>query len=128
MSHFTRVKTKMVEADYITQALSDLGYEWEAGEVRVRGFAGAQRKADIRVKMGLLSAEIGFVQSADGYDLVADWSIVRGVNQERFTNQVMQRYAYHAACAQLQQQGFSLVNEETQADGQVRLTLRRISS
>ena len=128
MSHFSRVKTKMVEADYITQALTDLGYQWESGEVQVRGFAGARRKADIRVKMGALSAEIGFIKTPQGYDLLADWSMVRGISRERFTNQVMQRYAYHAARAQLEKQGFNLISEETQADGQVRLVLRRVSA
>ena len=128
MSHFSRVKTKMVEVDYITQSLNDLGYDWERGEVQVRGFAGARRKADIRVKMGALSAEIGFIKTPQGYDLVADWSMVRGVSRERFTNQVMQRYAYHAARDQLEKQGFNLVSEETQADGQVRLVLRRVNA
>lgn len=128
MSHFSRVKTRMVEADYITQALNDLGYEWESGEVQVRGFAGDRRKADIRVKMGALSAEIGFIKTPQGYDLVADWSMVRGISRERFTNQVMQRYAYHAARDQLEKQGFNLVSEETQADGQVRLVLRRVNT
>ncbi len=126
MSHFSRVRTKMVEADFITQALSDLGYEWERGEVQVRGFGGAKRQADIRVCMAL-SAEIGFIQTPQGYDLVADWSMVRDISRERFTNQVTQRYAYHAARSQLEQQGFNLVSEETQADGQVRLVLRRVS-
>lgn len=128
MSHFSRISTKMVEADYITQALDDLRYEWESGEVLVRGFAGARRKANIRVKMGALSADIGFIKTQQGYDLVADWSMVRGISRERFTNQVMQRYAYHAARAQLEKQGFKLVSEETQADGQVRLVLRRVSA
>jgi hypothetical protein len=117
----------MVEADFITQALSDLGYEWERGEVQVRGFGGAKRQADIRVCMGALSAEIGFIQTPQGYDLVADWSMVRDISRERFTNQVTQRYAYHAARSQLEQQGFNLVSEETQSDGQVRLVLRRVS-
>ena len=128
MSHFSRIKTKMVEADYITQALDDLGYEWESGEVLVHGFAGARRKANIRVKMAALSAEIGFIQTPQGYDLVADWAMVRGINRDKFTNQVMQRYAYHAARAQLEKQGFNLVSEETQADGQVRLVLRRVNA
>ena len=40
----------------------------------------------------------------------------------------MQRYAYYAARDQLEKQGFNLVSEETQADGQLRLVLRRVNT
>ena len=35
MSHFTRLKTQMVEKEYLTQALRDLGYGYEEGSVKV---------------------------------------------------------------------------------------------
>ncbi|MBN2548052.1 MAG: DUF1257 domain-containing protein [Anaerolineales bacterium] len=125
MSHFTRIRTQMVELDYITKALDDLGYEWQAGDQTLHGFAGARRKVAIRVKTGFLSQNIGFIKSDQGFDLVADWSLVRSITRDKFNQQVTQRYAYHAARAKLEAQGFSLISEEKQPDGQVRLVLRR---
>ena len=52
MSHFSRVKTRMVEADYITQALNDLGYEWERGEVQIPRFRRRSPKSRYPCKNG----------------------------------------------------------------------------
>ena len=125
MSHFTRIKTQMVDPDLITRALADLGYEWERGDLSVRGFGLNRRQVEIKVKRSALSAEIGFMKSGGFYEIVADWSGVRGVSREAFRQQVLQRYAYHATRLKLEAQGFSLVQEETQKDGQIRLVLRR---
>jgi hypothetical protein len=42
MPHFTRIKTKIVEKRFLTQAqaLQDLGYAYEEGELKIRGCAG----------------------------------------------------------------------------------------
>jgi len=125
MSHFTRVKTQMVEKRFILQALDDLGYTWEAGGNSLRGFAGARRKVDILVKTR--GYDIGLVKTGDHYEIIADWFGVIGVSREKFRNTISQRYAYHAAKEKLEQQGFSLVAEEEQKDGQIHLVLRRVA-
>jgi hypothetical protein len=126
MSHISRIKTQMVEKTFLTQALTDLGYTWEEGEVTITGLARERAKAEIKVKTGFFSAEIGFVKRDETYEMVADWSGVRNIKREQFQNQLLQRYAYHAARARLQAQGFDLVSEETSQDGQVHLVLRRL--
>jgi hypothetical protein len=125
MSHFTRVKTRMVEKVYLQRALEDLGYRCVEGGVKVQGFAGRRARADLKVVRQDSGGEIGFRRTEDGYELVADWWSVRGVKQEQFLGQVMQRYAYQAARAKLEEQGFTLVTEENQKDGQIHLVLRR---
>ena len=125
MSHFTRVKTQMVEQEYITQALSDLGYQWEQGELKVKGFAGARANVAIKVKLPGSSHEIGFKKSGESFEIIADWWGVRGISRDKFRQQVSQRYAYHAARAKLEDQGFVLVSEETQEEGRLHLVLRR---
>jgi hypothetical protein len=52
---------------------------------------------------------------------------IRGIDQERFLQQVTQRYAYHAARAKLDEQGFSLVSEEVQEGERIHLVLRRMA-
>lgn len=127
MSHFTRIKTHMVEKQFLLQALKDLGYSYEEGEVDVHGFAATQAKAEIKVRAGgFLGREIGFRKAGESYEMVADWWGIGGPKREEFQQEVTQRYAYHAARTKLEAQGFNLVTEEAQ-DGQIRLVLRRVA-
>ena len=133
MSHLTRIKTQMVEQEYLIQALKDLGYTCEAGNLEVRGFGGARTRVEVKVtpknllgKIGV-SYDIGFRKSDNTYEVVADWWGVHGINREQFLQQVTQRYAYHAARAKLEEQGFALVSEEVQEGKQIHLVLRRMA-
>lgn len=125
MSHFSRIKTQMVEKEYLKQALADLGYAFEEGDVKVRGWLGRRVPVEIKVRTSNPGYDIGFRKGDAAYECVADWYGVRGVSQHRFLEQVTQRYAYHAALARLKEQGFDLVNEEIQKNGQIHLVLRR---
>ena len=51
------------------------------------------------------------------------WSMSRA----QFLQQVSQRYAYHAARAKLEEQGFTLASEEVREDGRIHLVLRRMA-
>lgn len=127
MSHFTRIKTKMVIKEFITQALDDLGYTWEEGDLQMRGFLGERTRVEIKVRKPRRGHEIGLRKSGDSYEIVADWYGVRGVSKDEFQQLLTQRYAYHAARAKLMEQGFDLVSEETEQDGRLHLVLRRVS-
>jgi hypothetical protein len=131
MSHFSRLKTHMIEKEFLLKALLDLGYEYEEGDVKVTGFQNDETPVEIRVPLRN-SYDIGFRKAHNSqgqeqghYEIVADWWGVTGIQQKEFTNALMQRYAYHATLAKLEQQGFSLVNEESGDKGQIRLVMRR---
>jgi hypothetical protein len=126
MSHFTRIKTRMVERAHLLAALRDLGYTPQEGEVQARGFAGGRAQVEIKIPTRG-GYDIGFRPTAEGYEVVADWWGVRGVKQKTFVEQLTQRYAYHAARAKLEEQGFALVTEEKQSDGRIHLVLRRMA-
>lgn len=126
MSHFSRIRTKMVVKEYIFKALTDLGFTFEEGEnLEVRGFGGQKTKVEIKIPLKL-SYDLGLRPHENGYEIVADWFGVRGIKQHEFTQQLNQRYAYHAALAKLENQGFTLVEEKAEEAGQIRLTLRRM--
>jgi hypothetical protein len=127
MSHFTRIRTRMVEREFLLAALRDLGYVPEEGPVEARGYNGIRTRVQIKVPTRQPGYDIGFRQTDDGYEVVADWYGIRGVEQKDFVQRLHQRYAYHAARARLQEQGFNLVSEENQADGRVHLVLRRLA-
>lgn len=115
MSQIIRIrKTQMVEREYLVRALEDLGYTWaENGRVGLLG-----PKVDIKVRFH----NVGFRKAGRAYEMVA-----RGLSaQNKFLQQVTQRYSYCAARAKLEEQGFALASEEVREDGRIHLVLRRM--
>lgn len=126
MSHFTCMKTQMVEKEHLMHALEDLGYACEEGRVKIRGFGWSRARVDIKVATKSRGYDIGFRKEGDAYELVADWWGIDDISEERFVQQVTQRYAYHAARAKLEKQGFELVGEDVQEGERIHLVLRRM--
>ncbi|HAZ45635.1 MAG TPA: hypothetical protein DDW76_30175 [Cyanobacteria bacterium UBA11369] len=126
MSHFTSIKTQIVEKEYLKQALTHLGYSYQEGNVQIRGYAGNRTSVEIKVVTNNPSYDIGFYKVGNAYEIVADWWGIDDIQQEQFLQQLNQRYAYNAARAKLEAQGFSLVSEEVQEGERIHLVLRRI--
>ncbi len=126
MSHFSTIKTKLVDPAYIVKALHDLGMTCEQGEVEIRGYGGQRTRVEIRVPTRNPGYDIGFRKQGDTYDLVADWYGIHDVNQQELLQQLNQRYAYHAAKDQLEQQDFTIVEEEVRPDRTIHMTVRRM--
>lgn len=119
MSQLTRIRTQMVEKEYLTKALEDLGHAWKEGSVRVGLFG---PRVDVKIRR----RNIGFRKAGKTYEMVTgDWGFV-GISRKKFLQQMTQRYAYHAARAKLEEQGFALAGEEVQEDGRIHLVLRRM--
>jgi len=116
----------MVDKTFILLALHDLGYAVEEGDFKIKAFGGDEVKVELKITLRM-SNEIGFRKIGNHYEVVADWWGVRSLKKNTFVNQLTQRYAYHAAKAKLEQQGFALVEEETKETGQIRLVLRRMA-
>jgi hypothetical protein len=127
MSHFSRIKTRMVEREHLLAALRDLGHVPEEGKVKARGWGFQRTPVEIKISTGMFGHDIGFVQSKEGYQIVADWMGIKSIKQKEFVQQLQQRYAYHATRAKLKEQGFDLVTEEKQEDGRIHLVLRRMA-
>jgi hypothetical protein len=100
----------MVIREHLIQALDDLGHAWQSGGAVVG------RAVDIKLK----GRNVGFTKSGNAYAVVSRGAA--GVNLRKLT----QRYAYHAARAKLEEQGFALANETTEK-GQIHLVLRRMA-
>ncbi len=124
MSHFTRVKTDMVEKEYLIRALKDLGYAYEEGGAEIGGYAGSA-PVDIKVTTSSSGYNIGFRKVGGTYEIVADWWGIYGTRKRQFLQQVTQRYAYHATRAILEEQGFDVVSEQLQQGKRIHLVLRR---
>jgi hypothetical protein len=124
MSHISRVRTQMVEKEYLLKALADLGYSYEEGNFHISRGRSEQTNVEIRVRIPL-SYDVGFKKTGEHYEIIADWWGVRSSDKKKMTSVLLQRYAYHATLAKLTDQGFELVNEETSEKGEIRLVLRR---
>jgi hypothetical protein len=128
MSHFSRIKTQMVEQEYLLQALKDSGYTYEVGEkLKIRGYGGNRDHVAIKVSTKHRGYDIGFRKAGKVYECIADWYGIHSIKQQRFLRQVTQRYAYHAARTKLEEQGFSLVSEDVQEGDRIHLRLRRMA-
>lgn len=124
MSHISRLKTIMVEREFLLEALDDLGYKHEEGDFLIKGIS-ESTQAEIKVRFSI-SLDVGFRKTDQGYEIVADWWGVNKKRRQDFTQKIIQRYAYHAAKTKLETQGFIISAEEIRPGGQLHLVLRRI--
>ncbi len=128
MSHFSKIKTQIKNLNALKKALVDLGYEFTESQsfVKVRGYQGLEAQAQISIHVSK-KYDVGVVVTNKGIEFIADWwgvETTRGLNQEQFVQQVIQRYAYHVVKEKAEKMGFTLDMEEEKEDQQlfVRLT------
>ena len=132
MSAYTTLETQLMSAHHIVAALDDLGFRAELHQspqplVGFEGQLRAQRAEVIvrRESIGSLSNDLGFARNPDG----TYTAIISDFDRARFDAawlmKLTQRYAYHVAREQLEEKGFSLVEEQVDERDTVRLTLRR---
>ncbi len=127
VSHFTTLKTRIVSMDYLKQALEDLGIQYQEGEVEIRGYQGIRTPVELCIATSNPEYQIGFRKTDDTYELVADWYGIEDLTREEFLGRVTQKYSYLVAKDLLEQQDFTVVEEEVDADHTIRLTLRRMT-
>ena len=132
MSHFTQVETKINDLVALQAALVELGMEFEEATgntlVKVRGWKGSTLAAEAKIKASK-SYDIGLQLTEEGnYQLVADWwGIEEETNQEAAAIQqkITQCYAKHKVKAEVLKQGFTLDEEQVEADGTVKLSVSK---
>lgn len=122
MSHFTTIKVQIKNGEILHQVLKELEYQVECN-TKVRGYRGDTIEAEyvIRQSNGF---DLGFRRNGEDYELVADFWGAR-INQEQFINLIAQKYAHKTLMSSVQEQGFSVEEEETLEDGTVRVIVGR---
>ncbi len=122
MSHFSKIKTELSDAECLKKALKDLGYQIKENSI-VRGFGSLSTRADVVVTMPN-GYDIGFRKRGDFFELVADlWGL--SIDKDDFLNEVTQRYAMHVVIDKAMAEGFQIVNEEELEDGSIRIVCER---
>jgi hypothetical protein len=125
VSHFTKIKTRLIKKEHLMKALQDLGYNVNDGKVHIKGFNGQETEVDLMISTGNKGFDIGFKKEGDSFTLIADWWGIEDTTSEDFLKQVQQKYAYHAVRERMEEQGFELIEEENEEDNTIHLTLRR---
>lgn len=135
MSHFSRIKTKITNKEYLKEALKKLDYAVRENTV-CTGYQGNTVNADIVIDLPDTNYNLAFVNNGNSYDLVADWYGIKGMNSsvviseinkeiEIIENKIKQEYAYSTTIEKLAEQGFS-IDEEARENGEIRIKLSRI--
>jgi len=132
VSHFTQVETKINDLVALAAALQELGMELEEATqdqlVKVRGWKGSTLTAEAKIKASK-SYDIGLQLTEEGtYKLVADWwGIEEETNEEaeKLQQRITRCYAKHKVKAEVAKQGFTLDEEQVEADGTIRLSVSK---
>ncbi len=126
MSCFVHVATRLVDIDTIKHAAELLGYTVQQGErVSVAGWNDQTTEADLAIALGN-GYDVGVVRGNDACTLVADW-LMAHQDATTFTNTLAQAYGQVRVREQAKRQGYVIAKEERQADGSVRMLLRRFA-
>ncbi len=124
MSHITTISTRMVEKEFILKALDDLGMKYKEKNASTQ--RDGTNAADVVIPR-FPGANITLRKRGKFYVVITDWWGVVGLKKKDFLAQMQKRYAYHAARAKLMEEGFDLVEENTDEEGKIHLLLRRVA-
>lgn len=128
MSHFSNIKTKIRNLNFLKAALKDLDVDWKNSSGVVRGYQGQTHQADVVIEQNN-SYDFGFCWNGSEYELVADlqyWQ--QPLTVDGFLRQVTQRYAYHTVVNETANQGFAIAEQAKNEDGSIRLVVQRWSA
>jgi hypothetical protein len=128
MSHFSNIKTKIRNLNFLKAALQDLDVDWKDSSGIVRGYQGQTHQAEVVIEQSN-SYDFGFCWNGSEYELVADlqyWQ--QPLTVDGFLRQVTQRYAYHTVVNETANQGFAIAEQAKNEDGSIRLVVQRWSA
>ncbi|MEU3457266.1 DUF1257 domain-containing protein [Micromonospora sp. NPDC006766] len=129
MSHFTRVRTRLVDERTIRGALARMGYEVLPPGNGVHGWRGQKADAAFKVRPAGTKYEIGFVpESGRGFTVVADWWGVDVLPKDAFMQRLTREYALVGTVSALAEQGFEVQEQVEKESGEIRVVLRRVGA
>lgn len=134
MSHYSKIKTKIMERDALLAALKEMGYhnvEVHEKADSLYGYQGDRRpeRAEVIIRrkfIGPASNDIGFRKADDGsYEAIVS-QYDQGMLGKDWVDRVCQKYAEHAVLAKLEAQGFAVAERNVDpVTKKVHMILRR---
>ena len=128
MSHFTCIKTKIRERDYLVEALELMGHDiQENQQLVINNPSHAEEHPEFLAEVAIRN-DIGFRlnKNTGNYELVAEldtWDLDVPVN--RFIEKVTQQYARMTLHNTIKEEGFEVAEEWQTVDNDIELTVTR---
>jgi Protein of unknown function (DUF1257) len=110
MSHFTTIKTKIIEQDLLLKTLDNLKLNWHKKQILVNQFSKEKYLCDILIKQKN-NQNIGFLKKTDSYELIYDeifWNLTNTVSS--FNEKISSYYALNLIIKNLSKNGFEIKN------------------
>ncbi|MBZ8178765.1 DUF1257 domain-containing protein [Oscillatoria salina] len=120
MSHFSTIKVQIKQGEILNEVLQELGYNVELNTT-VRGYHGDTTNAEYVIRQAN-GYDLGFRRNGENYELVADFWGAK-IDRQDFVHKISQKYAHKTLMATVKEQGFNVEEQETLADGTVRVVV-----
>ena len=126
MSHFTNIKTKIKDKDFLIKALNTLGYAVQENVVLEVDGDHALDHPTVEAEVGVTN-DVGFKKNEEGiFELVAEldtWEEPFPI--ERFLQKVTQAYAKCIVVDTVQSQGYEVVTESKSVDNTIEIVAEK---
>lgn len=124
MSKFVKVQTQLRDLSLIKRALDDLNLTYQENAPFTHVWSGFRGQVPLVVKAN--HAQFGLRETPSGdYEVIGDDMQMKVIRKA--TEQLQQRYAYHAVRDATADAGFDVVEEKVGRDQVIRMTVRRWS-
>ena len=124
MSHFTKLKTKILDKNCLLKALRNLNYVFEEDST-IRGYNRRTRKGNVVIKTNG-EYDIGFVRKSNEvpFQILADWygaAQAIGCSRRDFMNKVQKEYATTKVLHELRKKGYRIKSRSISNTGEIKL-------
>ncbi len=125
MSHFSHIKTRIRNIEYLEKALLKLEINCERQQKQIVGYQ--NKTFDVNLSIPQANGyDIGFNWNGSEYELIVDLSFWQQKwSLEMFMDKLSQAYATETILNESNKQGFQTTNQKTNVDGSVTLVLER---
>ena len=125
MSHFSTIKTEILDLEMLKKTISELGFAMEE-KVKITESHGRKEPVDLAVRIDV-GSYLGFKKGGKGYTIICAPEILRQERNRRFVRMIQQEYAYRKVLHETRKRGFSLVQEERVKAGVIKLILKKVA-
>ena len=119
MSHFSTIKTKFKDEDFLLKALRVLKYPAYIDQRLVNPVNHVHEEVEVQIAVG---NKIGFKWNGDEYELVAEldaWDL--DVPVQRFIDKISQKYAEEIVLDTIGKLGYEVEDKKTTVDNKIEL-------
>ncbi len=119
MSHFSTIKTKFKDEDFLLKALRVLKYPAYIDQTLINPVNHVHEEVEVQIAVG---NKIGFKWNGDEYELIAEldaWDL--DVPVQRFIDKITQKYAEEIVLDTIGKLGYEVEDKKTTVDNKIEL-------